>query len=72
MVFKVVLKTPTQACGKSQAREYPASFVMYFIEGDGINFNYGIEYTEFAYVKLLRAQGAMELALYIRYRQSCQ
>lgn len=37
---------------------------MHFIEGDGKNFDYGIDYTECANVKFIRAQGAMELAPY--------
>lgn len=50
---------------KSQEREYPDSFVMSYVEGDGQKFDYGIDYTECANVKFLKEQGAMELAPYI-------
>lgn len=50
---------------ESQEREYPDSFVMHYIKGDGQNFDYGIDYSECANVKFLKAQGALELAPYI-------
>lgn len=49
----------------SQQREYPGSFVMHFVEGDGKSFDYGVDYVECANLKFLRAQGAEELAPYI-------
>lgn len=49
----------------SQAREYPANFVMQYVEGDGRVFDYGINYLECANVKFLKAQGAEELTPYI-------
>lgn len=45
-------------------------FVISYIDGDGQTFDYGIGYTECANSKLLRAQGALELAPYISARQT--
>ena len=49
---------------ESQAREYPEHWVYRFVEGDGRNFDYGIDYEECAIVKFYRSQGAVELAPY--------
>lgn len=62
---KWFLRRVRRRAAESQQRKYPANFVMYFIEGDGKNFDYGVDYTECDNVKFLRAQGAMELAPYI-------
>ena len=48
----------------SQLRKHPADFVFSYIEGDAGGFDYGIDYTECANCKFLKAQGAMELAPY--------
>jgi hypothetical protein len=50
---------------ESQARTYPGGYVLTFVEGDGHNFDYGIDYTECASCKFLSAQGASELAPYV-------
>lgn len=49
----------------SQQREYPDSFVIEYVEGDGSSFDYGIDYTECANCKFLSKQHALELAPYI-------
>lgn len=50
---------------KSQQREYPGNFVLTYVEGDGREFDYGIDYTECANCKFLRAENAFELAPYV-------
>lgn len=50
---------------RSQQRRYPGSFVLTYVEGDGREFDYGIDYTECAHCKFLRAENAFELALYV-------
>jgi membrane protease YdiL (CAAX protease family) len=50
---------------KSQQRRYPGSFVMSYVEGDGREFDYGIDYTECANCKFLQAENAFELAPYV-------
>ncbi len=49
----------------SHERKYPGGYVFDFIEGDGINFDYGIDYIECASCKLLEAQDATELGPYV-------
>lgn len=50
---------------KSQQRRYPGSFVLSYVEGDGREFDYGVDYTECAHCKFLRAENAFELAPYV-------
>lgn len=50
---------------ESQERKNPAGYVLRFVEGDGRNFDYGIDYTECAGCKFLKEQGAPELAPYL-------
>lgn len=50
---------------ESQRREYPGNYVFSFIEGDGVEFDYGVDYTECGVCKFLETVGALELAPYI-------
>lgn len=50
---------------KSQQRRYPGSFVLSYVEGDGREFAYGVDYTECANCKFLQAENAFELAPYV-------
>jgi len=50
---------------ESQRREYPGDYVFSFIEGDGVEFDYGVDYTECGVCKFLEAECALELAPYI-------
>jgi hypothetical protein len=50
---------------KSQLRIYPAHFVMNYVEGDGREFDYGVDYIECANCKLLQAENAFEIAPYV-------
>ncbi len=54
-----------EAVAKTQERRYPGDWVARFIEGDGEEFDYGIDITECGICKFYRAQGADELAPYL-------
>ncbi len=47
---------------ESQKRRYPDNWVMSFVEGDGEEFDYGIDFTECAICKFLHVQDADELS----------
>ena len=49
----------------TQKRELGANWVAYFVEKDGQDFDYGINYTECGLVKYCKSQGVPELAPYI-------
>ena len=50
---------------ESKQRQYPEGSVIDFIEGDGKNFDYGVDYLECASCKFLAKQGAPEIAPYL-------
>lgn len=50
---------------RSQQRQYPGDWVYSFVEGDGINFDYGLEYHECGICKFFNEQGAAELIPYM-------
>jgi len=50
---------------RSQQRLYPGSFVLTYVEGDGREFDYGVDYTECANCKFLQAEKAFEIAPYV-------
>jgi hypothetical protein len=54
-----------EGVAKTQERRYPGDWVATFIEGDGEEFDYGIDITECEICKFYRAQGADELAPYL-------
>ena len=49
---------------RSRQRRYPGDFVLNYVEGDGREFDYGVDYIECANCKFLRAENAFELAPY--------
>ncbi len=49
----------------SLERRYPGDYVLAYVEGDGRDFDYGIDYLECASCKLLAEHGASELAPYV-------
>ena len=57
-------KLAKERATRSQQRRYPGSFVLTYVEGDGQEFDYGIDYIECANCKFLRAENAFELAPY--------
>ena len=54
-----------QGAIESQQRKYPEGNVIEFIDGDGINFDYGVDYLECASCKFLAKQGSSEIAPYL-------
>ena len=50
---------------ESHQRKFPEGNVIDFIEGDGENYDYGVDYFECASCKFLTKQGAPELAPYL-------
>jgi hypothetical protein len=55
----------TKGALRSQQRRYPGGFVLTYVEGDGREFDYGIDYSECANCKFLQAENAFELAPYV-------
>ncbi len=49
---------------ESQTREYPQNWVGEFIEGDGITFDWGLNFEECGWLKLVQEHGAEEIAPY--------
>lgn len=49
----------------SQERKYAGGYVLAYVEGDGQDFDYGIDYIECASCKFLNDQGATELGPYV-------
>ena len=59
------MKRLEKRAAESQVRKYVGDYVFTYVEGDGISFDYGVDYTECASCKFLRAQGAFEVAPYL-------
>jgi hypothetical protein len=59
------LKKLQQRAAQSKLRQYPADYVYEFVPGDGIHFDYGVDYLECASAKFLQNQSALELARYL-------
>jgi hypothetical protein len=49
----------------SHSRKYHGNFVLNYLEGDGQEFDYGVDYIECASCKFLKAEDAFELAPYV-------
>lgn len=49
----------------SHQRKYPSDFVLNYVEGDGQEFDYGVDYVECANCKFLQAENAFEIAPYV-------
>ena len=54
-----------EATEETQKRRYPGNWVATFIEGDGEEFDYGVDITECGICKFYHAQGAEELSPYL-------
>jgi len=59
------LRRVRKRAAESQKRQYPGGYVLTYMEGDGRDFDWGIDYLECSSCKLLEAPDAMELAPYI-------
>ena len=62
---KLFLRAVRRGALESQKRLYPGGYVFSFVEGDGREFDYGVDYFECGGCKFLSQQGASELAPYI-------
>jgi len=62
---RIALRILRKRAFESQKRLYPGGYFYYFIEGDGKEFDYGVDYSECGGCKFLSEQGASELAPYI-------
>jgi hypothetical protein len=54
-----------EAVARTQERRYPGDWVATFVEGDGEDFDYGLDVAECGICKFYSAQGADELAPYL-------
>jgi hypothetical protein len=54
-----------EAVARTQERRYPGDWVATFVEGDGEDFDYGLDVAECGICKFYHAQGADELAPYL-------
>ena len=61
----LLLRRVTKRAAESQKRQYPGGYVFTYVEGNGRDFDWGIDYAECSSCKLLKAQNAMDLAPYI-------
>jgi hypothetical protein len=61
----LLLRRVRKRAAESQKRQYPGGYVFTYIEGDGRDFDWGIDYVECSSCKLLKAQDAMELAPFV-------
>ena len=55
----------SQALAESQRHAYPENWEGEFIEGDGKTFDYGFNFTECAWLKLVHKEGGAEIAPYV-------
>ncbi len=62
---KFFLRAVRRNALESQKRLYPGGYVFSFVDGDGREFDYGVDYFECGGCKFLSQQGASELAPYI-------
>jgi hypothetical protein len=60
-----LLNSLKAAAQQSQKRRYPGDWVFTVVEGNGQNFDYGIDYTECGVCKFFQAQHAAELTPYM-------
>jgi hypothetical protein len=59
------LRRLKKRANESQERKYPGGYVLTYVDGNGQDFDYGIDYTECASCKFLSSQNALELAPYV-------
>jgi hypothetical protein len=58
-------KSLREQASRSQQRRYPGDWVFSYVEGDGREFDYGLDFTECGICKLYHVQGADELTPYL-------
>jgi len=62
---KIYLRALKKRALESQKRLYPGGYVFSFVDGDGRDFDYGVDYTECGACKFLSKHGAAKLAPYL-------
>jgi len=62
---QTILDKFKEAAQNSQRRTYPGDWVFEFVPGDGISFDYGIDYLECGICKYFKSQGAEEFTPYL-------
>jgi len=65
MFSKSGIKKMKRQTEKTQLREYPAGWVNEFVEGDGANFDFGLDIVECGICKFYKEQGAEEYIPYL-------
>lgn len=65
MSSSLVQKMLRQEAKQSQQSNYPEDWVFEFVEGDGVNFEYGVDYSECGICKYMKGQDAFELVPYL-------
>ncbi len=61
MCSKLYLKKLKRQAAQSQERKYPADWVLTILDGDGVDFDYGIDFIECGVCKICKAHDAEEL-----------
>jgi len=61
----LLLRRVRKRAAESHNRQYPGGYVFTYVEGNGRDFDWGIDYFECSSCKLLKAQEAMDLAPYV-------
>jgi hypothetical protein len=69
---RMLVSQPTMNAFKKQAaisqeRQYPEDWVYVLLEGDGVEYDVGFEFSECAVIKFYQAMGVMELAQYCNF-----
>ncbi len=54
-----------QRAEASQKNPYPRGYIAFYVEGDGVNFDFGVDYHRCATLTFLQEQGAAGLAPYL-------
>jgi len=62
---RVLLGNLKKRAAESHQRHYPGGYVYTFVEGDGKEFDWGVDFTECASCKFLSEHGAPELGPYL-------
>ena len=64
-VYQAGKKLMKKEAKRSQKRQYPEDFVFNYVEGDGKEFDFGMDFTECAVCKFFHSQGADEFTPFV-------
>jgi hypothetical protein len=62
---RIIKRILRKMAAKSQKRLYPEDWIFTVVEGDGEDFDFGIDYTQCAICEFYKAQGHFEFAKYL-------